>query len=58
MNADEAAQVLSVSRRWVMDAAKRDAIPYVKVGRFTRFDEDDLRAWWRARSRGPRPARG
>jgi excisionase family DNA binding protein len=45
---------MGVSKRWVMEAAKRDAIPHVRMGRLVRFDDEELQSWWRDRSRGPK----
>jgi excisionase family DNA binding protein len=53
LDPDAAAEMMGVSRRWVMEAAKRDAIPHVRIGRFIRFDDEALQEWWRKRSRGP-----
>jgi excisionase family DNA binding protein len=51
---DEAAEILGVPKSWVMDAARRDAIPHVRLGRYVRFDPDELERWWRRRAQGPK----
>jgi excisionase family DNA binding protein len=45
MDADEIAAVLNVPVSWVRSAAREGAIPHVKLGRYVRFDEDDVLAW-------------
>jgi len=53
IDADQAAALLGVKATWIMDAARRDAVPHIKIGRYTRFDPDALLEWARARQRGP-----
>lgn len=53
LDADAAAELLGVPKSWVMRAARRRQIPHVKIGRYTRFREDDLLAWADARTVGP-----
>jgi hypothetical protein len=36
-----------------MGEARADRIPHVRLGRYVRFDGEQLEAWWRERSRGP-----
>jgi excisionase family DNA binding protein len=40
-----------------MDAARRNAIPHIRLGRYVRFDPDELEQWWKTRAQGPRGAR-
>lgn len=54
LSADQAAEMLGVPASWVLAQARRDAIPHIRLGRYVRFQSDDLRAWLDARSRGPR----
>ena len=58
LTAEEAAELLGVKRSWIMDAARHDRIPYVKIGRYVRIDEDALRDWIRDHQRGPATASG
>ena len=58
IDAEAAADLLGVNRTWIMDAARRDQIPHVKIGRYTRFFEDELLEWARARQSGPVVASG
>jgi excisionase family DNA binding protein len=42
---DDVAEVLQVSVRWVLNAARDGELPCVRVGRFPRFRPADLRAF-------------
>jgi excisionase family DNA binding protein len=53
LDADGAAQLLAMSRRWVLAEARADRIPHMRLGRAVRFDPDELMTWARARARGP-----
>lgn len=53
LTADQAAKLLNVPKSWVLAEARADRIPYVPLGRYRRFDADELEAWWRERRRGP-----
>ena len=56
--ADQAAELLNVPASWILAEARADRIPYVPLGRYRRFDADELEAWWRERARGPWRDRG
>jgi excisionase family DNA binding protein len=53
LDAGQAADQLNVPKSWVLTEARADRIPHVRLGRYVRFDEDDLQAWWDARKQGP-----
>lgn len=53
VEAERAAELLAVPKTWVLAEARADRIPHVRLGRYVRFDPDELVAWWRARRRGP-----
>lgn len=59
LNAEEAGAQLNVPATWILAEARADRIPHVRLGRYVRFDADELAAWWRTRARGPwqRPSR-
>jgi excisionase family DNA binding protein len=58
LTADQAGALLGVPASWVLAQARKDAIPYVELGHYRRFDRAALQAWWsNSRSRGPRPTR-
>jgi excisionase family DNA binding protein len=54
LDAEEAAAMLNVPKSWVMDQARANKIPHVKLGHYTRFHRDALEEWAREASRGPR----
>jgi excisionase family DNA binding protein len=53
LNAEEAGALLNVPHTWVLTEARHDRIPHIRLGRYVRFDRDELVAWARARQRGP-----
>ena len=58
LDAKGAAELLNVPATWVLAEARADRIPHVRLGRYVRFDADELAAWWQSRRRGPRRANG
>lgn len=55
LDAAGVADLLGVPKTWVLAEARADRIPHIRLGRYVRFDPDELQAWWRTtRSRGPR----
>lgn len=54
LNADQAAELLNVPKTWIMAQARAGTIPHVRLGRYVRFDADELDRWWRDRARGPK----
>jgi excisionase family DNA binding protein len=54
LDADGASALLNVPATWILAQAREDAIPHVRLGRYVRFDADDLREWAQERRRGPR----
>ncbi len=53
IDANAAGLLLAVPATWVLAEARADRIPHVRLGRYVRFDGDELQAWWRIRARGP-----
>lgn len=49
----QAADLLGVPKTWVLAEARADRIPHVRLGRYVRFEAEQLEAWWQARRRGP-----
>ena len=41
-------------RVWILAEARADRIPHVRLGRYVRFDADELAEWCRSQHRGPR----
>jgi excisionase family DNA binding protein len=58
LDADQAGAQLGVPGSWVRAEARADRIPHVRLGRYVRFDADELDAWWRGRAKGPWRSRG
>jgi len=58
LDAKAAGELMAVPASWVLAEARADRIPHVRLGRYVRFDADELEAWWRARARGPWRDRG
>jgi excisionase family DNA binding protein len=58
LDADGAGRLLGVPATWLRKEARNDRVPHVRLGRYVRFDRDDLLAWAAARSRGPKPRTG
>ncbi len=56
LDARQAAAVLNTPQSWVLAEARAGRIPHVRLGRYVRFDRDDLLAWVqrkKTRSREP-----
>jgi excisionase family DNA binding protein len=53
IDAKAAGELLGVPASWVLEEARHDRIPHIRLGRYVRFDADELLAWARNRSRGP-----
>ena len=53
LDARGAGALLNVPASWVLTEARANRIPHVRLGRYVRFDGDELRTWWLARRRGP-----
>jgi excisionase family DNA binding protein len=53
IDARAAGDLLGVPYTWVLRQARADRIPHVRLGRYVRFDADQLLAWARNRARGP-----
>ena len=54
LDAEQAGELLNVPKSWVLAEARADRVPHVRLGRYVRFDADELEAWARERVRGPR----
>jgi len=55
VDAQAAAELLGVPHTWLLAEARANHVPHVRLGRYVRFNPDDLAVWARERSRGPRP---
>jgi len=54
LDAGAAGELLGVPKTWVLTQARADRIPHVRLGRYVRFDPDELLTWARERARGPK----
>lgn len=45
LTVDQAAERLNVSTRFVRRLVDERRVPYLKIGKFVRFAEDELDAW-------------
>jgi excisionase family DNA binding protein len=55
---EEAAERLNVSLRFIRRLCHERRLPYTKVGKFVRFDADELEAWITAQRVEPTNAEG
>ena len=53
IDAKAAGEYLGVPHTWVLEQARRDAIPHVRLGRYVRFEPGALAAWAENRLQGP-----
>jgi excisionase family DNA binding protein len=44
-NANVIARLLNVPETWVREQTRSGAMPHVRLGRYVRYDVDDVRAW-------------
>ena len=57
LDAKGAAELLNVPPSWILAEARAGRIPHVRLGRYVRFDADELANWAKARYRVPRQDR-
>jgi excisionase family DNA binding protein len=53
LDARAAGELLDVPASWILAQARADRIPHVRLGRYVRFEADELEAWLHFRTRGP-----
>ncbi len=56
---EEAAEILRVRVSWLYERTRTNGIPHLKLGKYLRFDQEELLAWARqfrrdGRSQGPK----
>lgn len=44
---EEAARLLRVKVSWLYERTRANEVPHIKLGKYLRFDEDELRTWTR-----------
>ncbi len=59
LDARQAAVLLNVPESWLRAEARANRVPNVRLGRYVRFERDELLVWLDGRRHGPRrsPAR-
>jgi excisionase family DNA binding protein len=55
LNADEVAAWLGVPVSWVRESTRSGAMPCVELGRYRRYDREDVLAWLAVRKQPGRP---
>lgn len=55
LTVEQAAERLSIGKKWLANQARADLVPHRRLGRSIRFSEDDLAAIERASARGAAP---
>jgi excisionase family DNA binding protein len=53
LTAKEVGELLQLNTSWVLDAARRNAIPHIRLGRYVRFRRMDIETWLSDQRRGP-----
>lgn len=53
VDAHPAADHLGVPVSWVREQTRQDAMPYVPLGRYRRYDLERLDEWWQELARQP-----
>jgi len=60
LTVQEAADLLRVPVSWLYERTRTNSVPHVKLGKYLRFDRDELAAWineLRRDGRGPKALR-
>lgn len=47
------AELLDVPKTWLLREARAERIPHVRLGRYVRFDPQEVELWLKGRRRGP-----
>ena len=58
LTVEEAAELLRVKVSWLYDRTRTNEVPHTKLGKYLRFDQDELLAWARQFRRDGRGRRG
>ncbi len=57
LTVEELAEVLDVPKSWIYERTRHNAIPHFKIGKYVRFDMEEVTKWLEAEShREPRTA--
>jgi excisionase family DNA binding protein len=52
LDAKQAGELLNVPPSWCLAQAREGKIPHIRLGKYVRFDRDELDRWWRERMAG------
>lgn len=55
LTASQVAELLTVPESWVREATRAERIPYLKLGRYRRYQATAIDAWLAAQQAGPNP---
>lgn len=53
LTTDELAQILRVRKSYIYELTYRHQIPFIKLGRFLRFDPEQIQSWLESKSQKP-----
>lgn len=53
LTAGQVAELLAVPESWVREATREERIPYLKLGRYRRYQQTAIEAWLEAQQAGP-----
>ena len=53
IDAKAAGELLGVPHTWILEEARHDRLPHIRLGRYVRFDPEALLAWACNRAQGP-----
>jgi excisionase family DNA binding protein len=45
LNVDEAAALIGVKKSWLYERTRTNTVPHLKIGKYLRFDRDELTTW-------------
>jgi excisionase family DNA binding protein len=54
LDAEQASELLHVPATWLLAEARAERVPHVRLGKYVRFNRDDLLGWVEGRGVGPR----
>lgn len=55
VDASVIAELLAVPKSWVLEQARQGHVPHRRLGRYVRFDRDEVRAWADSLAQGGGP---
>lgn len=55
LTASEVAELLAVPESWVREATREGRIPYLRLGRYCRYQRHAIEVWLSEHAAGPKP---